>query len=77
MPVPARLVIDSGGVVRAADIDVDYTRRPEATKTLDDLDSLLAAGTSYIPARSAQPSPTLPSLWKRSCKELLCFPDDS
>ena len=36
----ARLVIDSGEVVRAADIDVDYTRRPEATKTLDDLDSL-------------------------------------
>lgn len=40
LPVPARLVIDSEGVVRAADIDVDYTRRPEPDKTLADLDAL-------------------------------------
>ena len=41
LPMPARIVIDSGGVVRATDIDADYTIRPEATKTLDDLRALI------------------------------------
>ncbi len=40
LPVPARLVIDRGGIVRAADIDVDYTRRPEPEKTLADVRAL-------------------------------------
>ncbi len=40
LPIPARLVIDSGGIVRAADIDVDYTRRPEPDKTLADVKAL-------------------------------------
>ena len=40
LPVPARLVVDGDGVIRAADVDVDYTRRPEAEKTLDDLRGL-------------------------------------
>ena len=40
LPMPARLVIDRAGVVRAADIDADYTRRPEPEKTLADLDAL-------------------------------------
>ena len=37
LPIPARYVIDQAGVIRAADVDVDYTRRPEASKTLDDV----------------------------------------
>ncbi len=37
LPMPARIVVDSGGVVRATDIDADYTQRPEPQKTLDDL----------------------------------------
>ena len=37
LPIPARLVIDSGGIVRVADIDVDYTRRPEPDKTVADV----------------------------------------
>ncbi len=41
LPVPARLVIDTGGVVRAADIDVDYTHRPEPEKTLADVRALV------------------------------------
>jgi peroxiredoxin len=41
LPVPARLVIDTGGIVRAADIDADYTKRPEADKTLSDLQALI------------------------------------
>ena len=34
LPIPARLVVDRSGVVRATDIDVDYTRRPEPEKTI-------------------------------------------
>ena len=40
LPIPARLVVDSSGVVCAADIGVDYTHRPEPEKTLQDLDAL-------------------------------------
>ncbi len=40
LPVPARLVVDAGGIVRAADIDVDYTRRPEPDKTVADVKAL-------------------------------------
>jgi peroxiredoxin len=40
LPIPARLVIDASGVVRAADIDVDYTRRPEPEKTIADVKAL-------------------------------------
>ncbi len=40
LPVPARLVIDEEGIVRATDVDVDYTRRPEADKTIEDLRAL-------------------------------------
>jgi peroxiredoxin len=40
LPVPARIVVDRTGVVRAADIDVDYTRRPEPEKTLADVAAL-------------------------------------
>jgi len=29
LPMPARFVIDAGGVIRAVDADPDYTRRPE------------------------------------------------
>ncbi|MCG8546865.1 MAG: AhpC/TSA family protein [Alphaproteobacteria bacterium] len=40
LPMPGRFVIDSGGVIRAADVDPDYTRRPEPQKALDDLAAL-------------------------------------
>ena len=40
LPVPTRLVVDSGGIIRAVDIDVDYTRRPEPDKTIADLNTL-------------------------------------
>ena len=40
LPIPTRLVIDSGGIVRAADIDVDYTKRPEPDKTAADVAAL-------------------------------------
>ena len=40
LPIPARLVVDAHAIVRAADIDVDYTRRPEPEKTLADVKAL-------------------------------------
>lgn len=34
LPMPARFVIDRAGIVRAADADPDYTRRPEPSETV-------------------------------------------
>lgn len=34
LPMPARFVIDPQGIVCAAEVDPDYTIRPEATATL-------------------------------------------
>jgi peroxiredoxin len=41
LPVPTRLVVDSEGVIRAADVEVDYTRRPEPDKTVADVRALV------------------------------------
>ena len=40
LPVPARVVVDRTGIVRATDIDMDYTRRPEPEKTIADVAAL-------------------------------------
>ncbi len=40
LPMPARLVVDRGGIVRAADIDPNHTQRPEPEKTIDDVRAL-------------------------------------
>jgi peroxiredoxin len=40
LPIPARFVIDPGGIVRAADVDPDYEHRPEPQKTVDDVKAL-------------------------------------
>jgi peroxiredoxin len=40
LPMPARLVIDRGGIVRAVDADPDYRYRPEPQKTVDDVRGL-------------------------------------
>ncbi len=42
LPIPARLVVDSGGIIRAADVDADYTRRPEPRKTVADVAAITA-----------------------------------
>jgi peroxiredoxin len=34
LPIPARYVIDRQGVIRAANVDADYTVRPEPSATL-------------------------------------------
>ncbi len=40
LPMPARFVIDRAGVIRARDVDPDYTRRTEPSATLEVLGSL-------------------------------------
>ena len=35
LPMPGRFVIDSSGIVRAVDVDPDYTVRPEPEHTLE------------------------------------------
>ncbi len=40
LPMPARILIGQDGIIRAADVDPDYTNRPEPRKTLDDVANL-------------------------------------
>jgi len=40
LPMPARLVIDRGGIVRAVDADPDYRYRPEPQKTVEEVRAL-------------------------------------
>jgi len=40
LPIPGRFVIDQDGIIRAADVDPDYTRRPEAEKTIADMKAI-------------------------------------
>jgi peroxiredoxin len=37
LPMPARYVIDKGGTIRAADVNADYTIRPEPSETINRL----------------------------------------
>ena len=43
LPIPARYVIDKQGIIRAADVNADYTIRPEPAETLRQLRTLTAA----------------------------------
>ena len=40
LPMPGRFVVDRGGIVRAADVDPDYERRPEPQQTIGDVKAL-------------------------------------
>jgi peroxiredoxin len=40
LPVPARYVIDKQGIIRAADVNADYTIRPEPSETVEILPTL-------------------------------------
>ena len=40
LPVPARYVIDKQGIIRAADLNADYTIRTEPSETLEQLRKL-------------------------------------
>jgi peroxiredoxin len=40
LPMPARYIIDSNSIIRAADVNVDYTIRPEPAETVRQLKQL-------------------------------------
>src|SRR5947209_14824227 len=40
LPMPARYVIDKQGIIRAADVNADYTIRPEPSETVRLLETL-------------------------------------
>ncbi len=40
LPMPARFIIDTGGIIRAAEVNADYTIRPEPAETLKKLAEL-------------------------------------
>jgi peroxiredoxin len=42
LPMPARYVIDKTGIIRAADVNADYTIRPDPSETLKVLRALKA-----------------------------------
>jgi len=40
LPMPARYIVDKQGIIRAADVNADYTIRPEPSETLSQLRAL-------------------------------------
>lgn len=46
LPMPGRFVIDREGIVRNADVDPDYTIRPEPSETVANLKKLSVAGVA-------------------------------
>ena len=42
LPMPARLIVDTGGIIRYAEINPDYTTRPEPEETVEALKALMA-----------------------------------
>jgi peroxiredoxin len=40
LPMPARYVVDKGGIIRAADVNADYTIRQEPSETVSQLRKL-------------------------------------
>ncbi len=40
LPMPARFVVDQTGTIRTADVDPDYTRRPDPARTVEALRAL-------------------------------------
>ncbi len=46
LPMPARYVIDTGGQIRAADVNADYTRRPEPEEAVIAVKAIAQTGRS-------------------------------
>ena len=59
LPMPARFVIDQSGVIRSADVNADYTIRPEPEETVKVLRCLkeTATGAQRIDFESSLRSP--------------------
>jgi peroxiredoxin len=45
LPMPARYIIDKQGIIRAADVNADYTIRSEPAETLKQLETLAESQT--------------------------------
>ena len=41
LPMPARYILEKDGIIRAADVNADYTVRPEPSRTLEQLRTLM------------------------------------
>ena len=41
LPLPARLIIDVDGIIRYAEINADYTGRPEPEETIAELNNII------------------------------------
>ena len=52
LPMPARYIIDSGGIIRSADVNADYTIRSEPADTVRRLAALKGAGPVGSSAKS-------------------------
>ncbi len=46
LPMPARYIIDAGGIIRSADVNADYTIRPEPAETVRRLAELKGSTSS-------------------------------
>ena len=46
LPIPGRYVIDKEGIIRAADVNADYTIRPEPSETLNQLRVVIDQGAA-------------------------------
>ncbi len=46
LPMPARYIIDSNSLIRAANVNADYTVRPEPSETLEELRSITGRAPS-------------------------------
>ena len=44
LPMPARYVIDTAGQIRAADVNADYTRRPEPEEAVNAVKAIARTG---------------------------------
>ena len=42
LPMPARYLIDKDGIIRTADVNADYTIRPEPSETVNNLRKLVS-----------------------------------
>src|SRR5262252_468184 len=48
LPIPARFLIDRGGVIRASQSDPEYTTRPEPTETFEALPAISSASDDWL-----------------------------
>jgi peroxiredoxin len=51
LPMPARYVIDQEGIIRAADVNADYTIRPEPSETVKTLEALRTEAATQLERR--------------------------